>query len=289
MVSAEEARLMVAVTEGIVSFANGYPIEFHSYCPTDRWQKALELVGTWSHEMEAQLGRGASQIAVPAEAVFHLVDLEKCVSAARDARLSGAKAAFTISAIGAVADFVFGITWLGVPAYIAGLAILLGRPLLAKYRAVPEEPYKQELSGRRLLGKDDCPKPEALGDHTDKAKILERVLVAAVGQVQRFHWGEARPGFAPPETGACLAKDRWRVRVEGWANDRIVPAEGWDEVPLGECSARKEICVWCPNAGTPRDTPWGPPPSDSGFEKTYWVEYAGPNTGGFVRRAGPFG
>jgi hypothetical protein len=292
VVSADEAKLLNLVTEGIVSFANDYPIEFHSYCPTDRWQKALELVGTWSHEMESQVAAGASQIQVPADVIFRLVDLEKCVSAARDARLSGAKTAFTLSAIGAIADFIFGITWLGVPAYVAGLAILLGRPLLAKYSANPQEPYKPELAGRpRLLGigGDDCPKQDSLGDHTDKAKILERVLVAAVGTVQKFHWGEATPGFAPPETGVCLAKDRWRVRVEGWANDRIRPGEGWTVVPLSACEARKEICVWCPNAGSPRDTPWGDPPRDSGFENTYWVEYVGPKTGGFVRRAGPFG
>jgi len=181
---------------------------------------------------------------------------------------------------------VFGITWLGVPAYIAGLALLLGRPLLARLSAQPQDPYRPSLSGA-----GDCkPVADALGDHTDKAKILERVFVAAVGKRQEHHWGTVTPRFGPVESAVCLAKDKWRVRVEGWLNDAVVPGEGWDVVPLSKCEARKEICVWCPEAGTPRtETPWGAPPGDSGFENTYWVEYVGPRTGGLKRRAGPFG
>lgn len=284
-VTAEEARLMILVTENIVSFANDYAIEFHSYCPVDRWQKALTDVGTWTHEMERQVKAGAPSVTIPEDVVFQLVDLEKCVSAARDARLTGARAAFTLSAIGAFADFIFGITWLGVPAYIAGLAILLGRPLIAKYSAQPQEPYRPSLSGA-----DDCAKVAGtLGDHTDKAKILERVIVAAVGTVQRHHWGSVMPRFGPVQSATCLSKDKWRVRVEGWLNDVVTPGDGWSPVPMAECRARKEICVWCPRSGAPRETPWGRIPQDSGFEETYWVEYVGPKTAGLMRRAGPFG
>jgi len=39
-------------------------------------------------EIERQLGQGASSIMVPADTVFSMVDLEECVSGARDARLS---------------------------------------------------------------------------------------------------------------------------------------------------------------------------------------------------------
>jgi hypothetical protein len=142
-----EAKLMLKVVENIVSFSGDYAIEFQSYCPPERWTKALEDVGTWSHEIERQVNSGATQIVLPADVVFRLVDLEKCVSYARDARLGGAKIAFTISAIGAVADFVFGISWLGTIAYITGLSILLGQPLIAKYRPDPQAPYAPALQG----------------------------------------------------------------------------------------------------------------------------------------------
>lgn len=146
--SKEEAGLVVRVVENIVSFAQGYPVEFQSYCPPDRWQKALTQVGTWSHEIESQLASGAQQVSIPAEAVFRLVDLEKCVSAARDARLSSAKWAFGLAAAGSIANFVFGISWIGVPTYLAGLAILFGRPLIARFSPEPQEPYKPAISGR---------------------------------------------------------------------------------------------------------------------------------------------
>jgi hypothetical protein len=278
-VSPEEGRLLVKVIENVVSFAKDYPVEFHSYCPTDRWQKALEQVGTWTQEIEKQLEKGMTQVAVPAEAVFHLVDLEKCVSAARDARLSSAKVAFTLSAVGAIADVVLGITWIGIPMYIAGLGLLFGRPLYAKYQAEPQEPYKPSLGA-------DCHKD--LGDHTDKRKILERVIVRR-GPVEKHYWGEVWPTGGRQEDAVCLAKDRFRVRIEGWSGDRVVPAIGWRRAPLSDCDGRRELVVWGPCEIEPRATKWGKVPPDSGFEDTYWVEYTGPLTGGICRRAGPFG
>lgn len=145
--SPEEAKLVVQVTENIVEFAKSYPIEFHAYCPTDRWQPSLVQIGTWTNEIKRQLNAGSRSVSVPADALFHLIDLEKCVSAARDARLSSAKLAFTFSAVGAIADIVFGLSWIGIPAYIAGLAVLFGRPLLARVQAEPQEPFRPTISG----------------------------------------------------------------------------------------------------------------------------------------------
>lgn len=277
--TADEGKLLLQVVENIKDFAKDYFIEFHSYCPTERWQESLVKAGTWTHEIEKQLKAKKETVVVPAEAVFHLVDLEKCVSAARDARNDSAKLAFMFSAGGAIADVVFGLSWVAVPAYITGLAILFGRPLMARLNPEPEEPYKRALSG--------C--TPAIGDHTDKRKILERVIVCPQRRLQTHWWGNVLPGVGSPEGAVCLVKDRFRVRVEGWAGDTVVAASGWTKAPMSECRARRQIAVWEPSGYTPRMTPFGRIPSTSGFNETFWVEYVGPLTGGMTRGAGPFG
>jgi len=287
--SRDEGELLVRVTENIVAFAQGFPIEFHSYCPTDRWQETLKQVGTWSHEIERQLDAGAQSVAVPAEAVLRLVDIEKCVSAARDARIGSAKTAFVLAAGGAIADIVFGLTWLGVPAYVAGLAVLFGRPLMAKLRPEPQEPYKPSIRGAFLSGRVavemGCPDAPKVPQ-----KVLERVIVGASVQVQKHHWGEVLPARGPNQSAVCLAKDRFRVRIEGRTGDRVIPGPGWDIAPIKDCEdAPIQIAVWQPCESPPRRTSYGPIPETSGHEETYWVEYVGPFTKGTCRRAGPFG
>lgn len=128
-----------------------------------------------------------------------------------------------------------------------------------------------------------------LGDHTDKRKILERVIVSPAPTVQRHHWGEVRPGYGPIQSAICLAKDKFRVRVEGWTGDVVIAREGWTRVPTSECEARKQIAVWSPSDVAPRSTEYGPVPGGSGYEDSYWIEYLGPLTGGVIRVAGPFG
>lgn len=287
--SKEEAGLLVHVVENLVSFAQSYPVEFQSYCPPDRWQKALTQVGTWSHEIERQMTAGAQQVTVPAEAVFRLVDLEKCVSAARDARLSSAKWAFGLAAVGSIANFVFGLSWIGVPTYIAGLAILFGRPLMAKYYPEPQDPYKPAISGPgELWNLSGCTAPRESDEEKAKPKLLERVILPARSGRQKFHWGDVDCAPGGQESAMCLRKDRLRVRVEGWTGDRIRPAEGWERTDGRDCrEAFNVIGVWDAAAG-PRRTPHGPLPEKSRHEDTYWIEYVGPMTGGAVRRAGPF-
>jgi len=303
LITAEEGKFMIAVVEALVSFSQDYPIEFHSYCPTDRWQTSLTDVGTWVHEIQRQLAAGAETITVPAHAVFEMIDLEKCISAARDARLSSAKTAFTLSAVGAIADVVFGITWLGVPMYVAGLALLLGRPLVAKFSATPEDPYKPSLAGkgprmlsgrfqRFCLGGEGCEmiamklKKEAESD-SFKRQVLERVIVSPFSKVERHHWGWVRPKVGGEEGAVFLAKDRFRIRVEGWKGDEVVPTNGWDFTDEQDCDGNIRISVFEPVGD--RRTKYGPINMDSGHEGSYWVEYAGPLTEGKVRRAGPFG
>jgi hypothetical protein len=281
--SRDEGQLIIRVVENIIAFKDSYPIEFLSYCPPDRWQASATQVVTWTRQIERQLKEGSQVVVVPADALLRLVDLEKCISAARDARLGSAKLAFYFSAGGAIADIVFGLSWISIPCYIAGLAILLGRPLVAKLKPEPEEPYKPALTG----GQDEC--HVAIGDHTDKNKILERVVVAGGAAVQRYHWGEVHPAFGPVQAAVCLSKDRFRVRVEGWLEDTVIVNDGWERAPLSECEVRKQIAVWSPCGAEPRNTPHGPIPRDSGHPETYWIEYVGPLTDGLCRVAGPFG
>jgi hypothetical protein len=302
LITAEEGQLMINVVEALISFSQDYPIEFHSYCPTDRWQAALTDVGTWVHEIQRQITAGATTVTVPAHAVFEMIDLEKCISAARDARLSSAKAAFTLSALGAIADVVFGITWLGVPMYILGLGLLLGRPLLAKFSATPQDPYKPSLSGERMLsgrfrrfclGGEGCEiiamklKKDAETD-SFKRQVLERVIVSPFSKVERHHWGWVRPRIGGEQDAVFLAKDRFRVRVEGWKGDEVVPSNGWDFTTDEDCKGGINLSVFETGVGD-RQTNYGPVNMDSGHEGNYWVEYTGPLTDGRIRRAGPFG
>jgi hypothetical protein len=279
-ITREEGQLVIRIVEEIVNFAQAYPIEFHSYCPTDRWQESLTKVGTWSQEIEKQLRAGRDTVTIPADALLHLIDLEKCVSAARDARLDSSKTAFMLSAGGAIADIVFGLKWVGIPAYLGGLAILLGRPLMAKLTAEPQDPYKPALTG-------SC--AASMGDHTDKRKILERVLVCPEDRLQEHWWGTVLPAPSDQQAAICLAKGRFRIRVEGWSRDSVTPMADWSVVAIGECDARRSIAVWEPPEAAPRITPFGPIQSRSGFDESYWVEYTGPLTRGVRRIAGPFG
>jgi hypothetical protein len=292
-ITADEAKLMLKVVENIVSFSGDYAIEFQSYCPPDRWQKALEDVGTWSHEIERQVNAGYSSIALPADVVFRLVDLEKCVSYARDARLSGARVAFTISAIGAVADFVFGISWLGTIAYVSGLAILLGQPLIAKYRPDPQAPYAPALQGKHRCGlAGNCEIIAMKLEEEEKKqpnarRLLERVIVSDV-PIERHYWGTVTPNPGSEPGSTCLMKGRFRIRVEGWAGDVITTQDGWAPVDSSECWGAINIAVYDAEEDPARikDADLN---MDSGHENSYWVEYVGPLTDGRTRRAGPFG
>lgn len=295
-ISKAEGQLLMKVTENIVSFAQGYPVEFNSYCPPDRWQKALTQVGTWTHEIQRQIDAGQDTVNVPADAVFELVDLEKCISAARDARLDSAKLAFTLSAVGAIANFVFKLSWITIPTYIAGLAVLFGRPLMARLDPTPQEPYKPVLSGRtrhrHCIG-GSCELiamklKEEEKKNPERRKVLERVVVSPNVKVQKHHWGIVRPKPGPKESAVCLKKDRFRVRVEGWANDVVVPAGDWEFCDPDDCNGNIVIAVW-PEDRRTEDTGWGEIQQDSGHEHSYWVEYVGPKSNGQMRRAGPFG
>lgn len=290
-ISPPEAKLLTQVVDNLVQFSKDYPVEFQSYCPTDKWTTTLNEVGTWNDELKKDLASGITSIPVPAEFVFRLVDLEKCVSAARDARLSSSQWAFTLSAIGAILDWVLGITWLGVPMYVGGLALLYGRPLYAKYLATPQDPYAPTLAGKRACLSGECEliamklKEEAKKNPL-KRQVLERVIIAPQG-LQRFHWGTVKPNPGPTENAVCLAKDRFRVRVEGWAGDVITPTEEWKVVDGPTCKGDINIAVFPTVA--PRATKYGPINQDSGHEGSFWVEYLGPFTYGAIRRAGPFG
>lgn len=274
--------MVVRIVASIVEFEKGFPLEFYAYCPPDRWKSVLEKVAAGVSSLEKQLAAGAQQIAASADMLFAVTDIEECVSGSRDARLKSAKMAMFISAGAAIGETLFGLSWLGLPAYIISLAIVLGRPLIERAKEVPAEPFRVDSMG--------SPKRFSLGDHTDKAKVLERVIVTRGLPIELHHWGTVQAGVSGVSGYACLIKGAFRVRIEGWADDVVIPADGWGFAPDPMCMTdRNEIAVWSPCGSEPRDTGFSPVPDDSGHENTIWVEYNGPLTEGTCRIAGPFG
>lgn len=278
----EEAQLLVAVADSIITFSKENPIEYLGYCPETRWAKALELAGTWYGEMKKQLDAGAQTLAVPVGAVMAIVDLDKCSTAARDARLYNVRWALGISAAGVAANLVFGLSWVTVPTYMAGLGVLFAGPIIARYRAVPQEPYKPTLSGRKICRR------HGLGNEDASPTVLERVIVGPGPGMEEHHWGHVHVNPGGRERSTCLRKGRFRVRVEGWEGDQVDVFEDWEIVHPEDCDGRVAFAVWDPKR-PPEATRFGPVPAAPPDEKAYFVEYVGPGTGGRVRRAGPFG
>ncbi len=278
-----EAEMMVRIVEGVIDFAQNFPVEFHAYCPRERWLPVLKTAGKSVHLIESQLSAQAEIIVVPADHLFGVMDLDECVSGAKDARLSSGKLALIISAAGMIGQTLLGIGYLATPAYIVSLALILGRPATAFVKEDPEHPFKPDTISAAMGGRI------RLGDHTDKAKVIERVIVSPVNRIQRFHWGTVTPTSFFGNKATCLSKGEWRVRVEGWGGDRITVEDGW-RVAEGSCeNARNEIAVWELMKGKLRDTGFPPIPIDSGHEETFWIDYKGPLTEEIYRRAGPFG
>lgn len=128
-----------------------------------------------------------------------------------------------------------------------------------------------------------------LGDHSDKSKILERVIVSPGAGEQRHWWGSVEPAFGPHPSSICLVKGDFRVRIEGWLGDAVLMEDGWERAAEGICGGRPEIVVWSPCGTSPRGTRHGPVPRSSGHPDSFWAEYVGPFTRGVCRAAGPFG
>lgn len=294
--SPDEAKLIIKVTQNIIAFSQSNPIEFLAYCPRERWKEALTRVGTWVQEIERQIKAGGRSVNVPADVVFHLVDLEKCVTAVRDARLASVRWAFALSAAGTIANLVFGLKWLTIPTYIGSLALLFGGPLMAYLDPEPQEPFKPSLAGRlpcrhRLGGECEMiamKMKEEEKKNPDRRKVLERVVVSPNAKIQKHHWGTVKPRPGSKESAICLAKGRFRVRVEGWAEDVVIPVGDWEFADPEDCNGNIILAVWTGDRST-EGSGWGEISGDSGHERTYWVEYIGPLTDGMIRRAGPFG
>lgn len=277
-ISRQEADLIVRIVEAIVQFAQDFPLEFSSYCPVERWQPILDRVGAGVGQIQSQLESTAANIQVPADLVFSTMDLEECVTGARDARLSSAKTALIISAIAAAAQILLGIGWLSLPAYIISLAVVLGRPLATRFKSDPAEPYRVGSSKPAFPRKS----------HGDRVRLIERVIVEP-GPEQHYHWGSVVPSQGGPEGTVVLARGDFRVRVEGFDLDQVTPAPGWKRVPVGSAVlGQHEVSVWTPGYFPPRSTYWGAAHDPSGHPGSYWVDYTGTRTLGILRRAGPF-
>ena len=60
-----------------------------------------------------------------------------------------------ISAGAAIGETLFGLSWLGLPAYIISLAIVLGRPLITRAKEVPAEPFRVDSMGSAETGHEN--------------------------------------------------------------------------------------------------------------------------------------
>lgn len=286
--SKAEAQLLVKVVDRIIAFKDNYALEYISYCPEDKWQKTMSQVGGWSQELQRQITAGAQQISVPAEVVLRLIDLEKCISAARDARLDSSKLAFMVSAGAALVSTFIESKWITVPAYLAGLAIIFGRPFYTKYYPDPQDPYQPDLSGRQQrFGMGSCAPPKETEEQKKRIKLIERIILPKEQGTKTYYWGDVDCAGRGNENAVCLEKGRFRIRVEGFEGDVIRPGDGWEVIEDCGEDAINEIGVWEPSQDRP--TAYGPIPDASIHEETYFVEYVGPNTKGKIRRAGPFG
>lgn len=278
--SREEADLVIRSVEEIITFANDNPLEFHAYCPPEDWQSVLDRVGRMTNVIEQH--RGGGVIAVPADGMLALFDLEECLIGVRDTKLSSLKTSLIVSSLAAIGGSLLGLGWLSLPAYLVSLGIVFGKPLLAAISGEKKEPFRVGDAGA-------CP-AAALGHHTEKGKVTERTILPVLPGAYRHPWGTAVVGAAQAEEAACLAKGRFHVRVEGWQGQRLIPGRGWELRPLSDCEgSRHEIVVWEPCGVDPRRTSFGPVPKGSGFAESFWVEYIGPFTNWVCRRAGPFG
>jgi len=293
VLSRAEAEMMVRIVRAVSEFATGFPVEFHAYCPVARWEPILAAAAQAVGQIETQLASAAKTIVVPLDLLMSIVDLEECVSGARDARLSNGKVALIIATVGVIGQSFFGLTYLATPAYIIALAISLGRPLLQLVKGEPAAPFVPDtVPGARITGLSGggCSPAPSLGHHTSKAKVIERVIVSPERRLQRFHWGSVTPMTLSGQAGTCLVKGEWRVRVEGWGDDRITLTDGWEFAQRDQCfDARNEISVREPCGVPARDTGFGDIQVYSGHEKSIWAEYVGPFTEGTCRVAGPFG
>lgn len=189
--------MVVRIVASIVQFGNSFPLEFYAYCPPDRWKPVLDKVNKGVADIERQLATNASQIITTADTLFAVTDLEECVSGSRDARLSSAKTAMFISAGAAIGETLFGLSWLGLPAYIISLAIVLGRPLITRAKEVPAEPFRVDSMGSSDARHENTVWVEYTGPSTRGAAVLAGPFSgrddAAVYAVR--NGGFSRPGL----------------------------------------------------------------------------------------------
>jgi hypothetical protein len=195
LISRQEGQMVVRIVASIVDFAKGFPLEFYAYCPPDRWKPVLDKVSAGVVDIEKQLATNANYISVSADVLFAVTDIEECVSGSRDARLSSAKTAMFISAGAAIGETLFGLSWLGLPAYIISLAIVLGRPLITRAKAVPAEPFRVDSMGLSNTGHENALWVEYTGPSTGG---LSRKAGPFVNQGDAVKHAVRNGGFSQP-------------------------------------------------------------------------------------------
>jgi len=145
----EGAELLQRTIDGIVEFAESYPIEFSAYCPADRFDGILPIIGRAQETITAQLlDEGRQNIIVPKDAALAVLDMEECISGAKDRRVTNTRLAFVTSVGGGIVASLVGLSIIKTVAVIAGIGFLVVKPIVEAEDLADTERFSQSLTQR---------------------------------------------------------------------------------------------------------------------------------------------
>ena len=144
---AEGARLLLRTIDSIVKFAQDFPIEFTAYCKPERFERVLKTLATTQVMVRTQLDRGDDPVTVPEEAALSLLDMEECISAAKDKRVDNTRLAFITLGGGSLAAWLTGFDPIATVASFAGVGFLLAKPFVESTQLAESDVFRQSLSG----------------------------------------------------------------------------------------------------------------------------------------------
>ena len=134
----EEADLFLRTLDGIVAFAKDYPLEFQAFCNPEKFQGVIDVIAKAEGALRAQITSGTRERRIESDAVGALLDLEECVTGARDARLANARIALFTVVGGGIAASLLGLSALSTIGGITAIGILILGPF-GRAATAPQE------------------------------------------------------------------------------------------------------------------------------------------------------
>ena len=124
----QEAELFVRSLGAIVEFAGSYPLEFHVFCSPSKFEGAIKIVSEAERTARKQLEEGRTSVAIRGDAPLALMDLQECVSGAKNERLENARAAIFTSAGGGILAAIAGFPTIATIASLLAVSFLVLTP-----------------------------------------------------------------------------------------------------------------------------------------------------------------